>query len=124
MPFIEIIGFDQKPETRRRLSRELTSALAQSFGIGEDIVTVYFQSLQPGDYAHAGELAPPGEARTFIKVHAFPRDVALKREAARRMCEAAAGVLGAAPRNVIIYFFDRPAHDVAHGGVLACDLPA
>lgn len=121
VPFIEVTGFDQNQEVRRRLSRELTDALASSFSISEEIVTVYYFVLAPTDYAHAGVLAPAGEPRTFIKVHAFPREVALKREAARRMCEAAAGVLGLAPKNVIIYFFDRPAHDVAHAGVLASD---
>lgn len=121
MPFIEVTGFDQKEVIRRKLASGLTTALARAFGIGEDIVTVYFQPVDPLHYAHGGVLAPDGKERTFIKVHAFPREVALKREAARHMCEAASAALDVPSKNVVIYFFDRPAHDVAHAGVLASD---
>lgn len=123
MPFIEVLGFDQKEPIRRQLASGLTTALAQAFAISPDIVTVYFHQLDALHYAHKGVLAPEGRERTFIKVHAFPRDVALKREAARRMCETATGALDVPAKNVVIYFFDRPPHDVAHGGVLASDEP-
>jgi phenylpyruvate tautomerase PptA (4-oxalocrotonate tautomerase family) len=122
MPFIEITGFDQKEPVRRQLAAGVTRALAAAFGIDEEIVTVYFHPVDAAHYAHAGALAPPGPERTFIKVHAFARDVERKRAAARHMCEAAAATLQVPPKNVVIYFFDRPAHDVAHGGVLASDM--
>lgn len=124
LPFIEIWGFDQNDATRQRLSRDLTDALCRAFDIAPDIVTLYFQTLQPRDYAHAGVHSPEGSARTFIKVHAFARPVARKRAAARALCEAAAAALGVPAHDVILYFFDRPAHDVAHGGLLASDEPA
>lgn len=121
MPFIEITGVDHEDALRRRLSARLTGDLAEAFDISREIVTVYFQTIEPRDYAHAGELAPPAETRTFLKVHAFRRDVAMKRRAAKAMTDAFVATTGVDPKNVVIYFFDRDPQDVAHGGTLACD---
>ena len=121
MPFIEITGVAHEEEQRRRLSARLTESLAGAFGVSRDIVTIYFVPVAPGEYAHAGVLAPPGEIRSFLKVHAFRRDVALRRRAAQAMTEAFVEVTKADPKNVAIYFFDRDPQEVAHGGILACD---
>jgi len=121
MPFIEITGVDQKDELRGRLIARLTDGLAEAFDISREIVTVYFRPIAARDYAHAGELAPPAEIRNFLKVHAFRRDVAMKRRAAKAMTDAFVVTTGVDPKNVVIYFFDRDPQDVAHGGILACD---
>lgn len=100
----------------------MTEGLAAAFGIAPSIITVYFQPVDRGLYVHAGAAAAPQEAmRVFIKVHAFPRDVAMKRPAAASMTQAYAQATGVPPKSIAIYFLDRPAEDVAHGGVLACD---
>lgn len=122
MPFIEIIGFDQQIDDRRRLARDMTTAIAHAFGISEDIVTVYFHPIAPIHYAHAGHLAPPGPGRVFIKVHAFPRPEDLKAKAARDVCQSMVDI-GCSPKDVIIYFFDRERFDVAHAGVLQSTNP-
>lgn len=121
MPFIEITGSDHNDEQRRRLSQRLTAGLVEAFAIEPGIVTIYFQPVPAAGYAHAGQLAPPGAMRQFLKVHAFPRELALKRRAAKLLTVAVVEVTGAEAKNVIVYFFDREPHDVAHGGVLACD---
>lgn len=121
MPFIEITGADQHASVRERVAAGLTEALTRSWGIAPEIVTVYFQPVAPTHYAHAGSLAPPGESRHFLKVHAFAREIALKRDAARRMTDAFVAAVACSPKSVVIYFFDRERHDVAHAGELACD---
>ena len=121
MPFIEITGVAHDDEQRRRLSARLTQSLAGAFGISPDIITIYFLPVAAREYAHAGVLAPPGESRSFVKVHAFRRDVAMKRRAAQAMTEAFVESTQTDPKNVAIYFFDRDPQDVAHGGVLASD---
>lgn len=121
MPFLDITVFEHTPEQRGALSQKVTDALTQSWGISADIVTLYFQILREGECAHAGVVLPSSKARVFIKVHAFPREVALKRMAAARMTKAVSEELGIPPKSVAIYFLDRERHDVAHAGVLACD---
>lgn len=121
MPFIEITGVNHKDELRQSLSARLTDGIAEAFDISREIVTVYFLTVGPRDYAHAGKLAPQAEFRTFMKVHAFRRDVAMKRRAAKAMTDAFVATTGCDPKNVVIYFFDRDPQDVAHGGAMACD---
>lgn len=121
MPFLDITVFEHTTDQRRALSQQVTQALAQAWNIQADIVTLYFQVLQDNDCAHAGALVPCQEARVFVKVHAFPRTVALKRTAAADMTQAMAEVLHLPPKAIAIYFLDRAHHDVAHAGVLACD---
>lgn len=121
MPFIEITGAAHGEAQRRRLGARLTESLADAFGISPGIITIYFTPVAARDYAHAGVLAPPGEIRSFLKVHAFRRDVALKRRAAQVMTAAVVEATQSDPKNVAIYFFDREPEEVAHGGVLACD---
>lgn len=121
MPFIEITGSDQSEDERRRLCQRLTAGLSEAFGISGEIVTIYFHPVAPSGYAHAGVLAPPGEMRSFLKVHAFQRDTSLKRRAAQLLTAAFVDVTGSEAKNVVVYFFDRDPQDVAHGGVLASD---
>lgn len=121
MPFIEITGNDHSDELRKRLCARVTEGLAQAFDISPEIVTIYFHPLAARDYAHAGELAPRSAIRNFLKVHAFPREVALKRRAAKSMTDAFVETVGIDPNDVAIYFLDRDPESVAHGGVLACD---
>lgn len=121
MPFIEISGPDRDEPQRRLLGQRLSESLAEAFGVSLDIVTIYFQPVPASHYAHAGQLAPAVPMRNFLKVHAFPRELAKKRRAAESMTAAFVDVTGCAPKDVIVYFFDREPHDVAHGGVLASD---
>jgi phenylpyruvate tautomerase PptA (4-oxalocrotonate tautomerase family) len=121
MPFIEITGDDRVDSVRTQICAGLTTSLAQAFDISPEIVTVYFHTVATRDYGHAGALAPPAAIRNFLKVHAFPRELAMKRRAASSMTEAFVGATGIEPKNVVIYFFDRDPQDVAHGGILACD---
>lgn len=121
MPFVEITGIAQDEERRARLSARLTEGLAGAFAISRDIVTLYYLPVAASDYAHAGVLSPPGEIRTFVKIHAFRRDVAMKRLAAAAMTRAIVENTHADPKTIAIYFFDREPQDVAHGGVLASD---
>jgi phenylpyruvate tautomerase PptA (4-oxalocrotonate tautomerase family) len=121
MPFVEITGVAQQENQRRELSAGLTRTLADAFSIAPEIVTIYFLPVAASDYAHAGVLSPPGEIRNFIKVHAFPRAVALKRRAAQAMTAAFVAATQADPKIVVIYFFDRDPQDVSHGGILASD---
>ena len=121
MPFIEITGEDRSDSVRTQLCAKLTQSLAQAFDISPEIVTIYFHPIAARDYGHAGEFAPPVAIRNFLKVHAFPRELARKRRAARSMTEAFVEATGIEPKNVVIYFFDRDPQDVAHGGNLACD---
>lgn len=121
MPFIEITGDDRSDPVRKQLCARLTKSLAQAFDISPEIVTIYFHPVAARDYGHAGELAPRAAIRNFLKVHAFPRELAMKRRAARSMTDAFVEATSAAPKDVVIYFFDRDPQDVAHGGILACD---
>jgi phenylpyruvate tautomerase PptA (4-oxalocrotonate tautomerase family) len=121
MPFLDITVFEHTREERAALSQRLTEALTSAWGIPADIVTLYYQVLRDGDCAHAGALVPAREARVFIKVHAFPRPVALKREAAQAMCRACAELLRLPAKAIAIYFLEREHQDVSHAGVLALD---
>ncbi len=123
MPFLDITVFEHTAEQRRELSARATEALTEAWQISPDIVTLYYQVLRDSDCAHAGALVPANQARVFVKVHAFPRAVALKRDAAAAMTRAFAEVLQLPPKAIAIYFLDRERHDVAHGGVLATDEP-
>jgi phenylpyruvate tautomerase PptA (4-oxalocrotonate tautomerase family) len=121
MPFIEIVSPDAPREQRERLSERLTASLADAFGIKPEIVTIYYFPVAAHAHAHAGVLEPTGEMRSFLKVHAFERDVALKRTAAKRMTDVFVETMQVDAKSVVIYFFDRRPADVAHGGILACD---
>lgn len=122
MPFIEIYHFDLEPERRSRAARGATAALAEAFGIAPEIITIYFLTCGPGDYAHAGALpAPPGDRRMFVKVHAFPRPIEKLRTAAALMTAAIAEGCAVDPEHIAIYFYPRPPEEAAHGGRLASD---
>ena len=121
MPFLELTLFEHTRAQRSGLSQGLTNAVVQAWAIGADIVTLYFQVLGDDECAHAGALVPARDMRVFIKVHAFPRTLLQKREAARAMTQVVAEVLQLPPKSVAIYFLDRPHQDVSHAGVLAVD---
>ena len=121
MPFLDITVFEHSIDQRSALSEKLTLALTNAWSISADIVTLYFQVLRDHDCAHAGALVPSRDARVFVKVHAFPRPVHLKRHAADGMTRAIAEALDLPLKSIAIYFLDRERHDVSHAGVLAVD---
>jgi phenylpyruvate tautomerase PptA (4-oxalocrotonate tautomerase family) len=121
MPFIEILGPELAPVPRRAAARGMTQGLTEAFGIAAEIVTIYFQPVLAGHYVHAGTPLAGEAMRVFIKVHAFPREVAKKRRAAAAMTQAYAQATGVDAKSIAIYFLERAAEDVAHGGELACD---
>ncbi len=106
MPFIEITGSDHNEDQRRRLGQRLTEGLVDAFSIEPGIVTIYFQPVPPSAYVHAGQLAPPGAMRQFLKVHAFPRALPLKRRAARLLPQ---------PRHAVHVDLTDGEHHVARG---------
>lgn len=122
MPFLEIFDFASEPEMREAAGRSMTNALCEIYEIKPDIVTCYFVAFGPLAYMHGGQFSEESVGkRVFIKVHAFPRSVDLKRQAARSMTDAAARAYRVPAANVAIYFLDRAKEDVSHNGILACD---
>ncbi|WP_172329588.1 hypothetical protein [Mangrovicoccus sp. HB161399] len=117
MPFIEVTDSGPDQEKRAVAASGMTDGLCQAFGIKPEIVTVYYNSAPCYSYAHAGIFGENAEIfRIFIKVHAFPRDAAMKAEAARAITDAAVAAYGAAPKEVIVYFFDTLPSDAFHAG--------
>jgi phenylpyruvate tautomerase PptA (4-oxalocrotonate tautomerase family) len=122
MPFLEVFDFAEQVEAREAAGRRMTETLCEAYGIKPEIVTCYFVGFSANAYVHAGKKSEKLEdKRIFIKVHAFARSVDLRRVAARTMTEAAAAAYGVPASAIAIYFFDRSAEDVAHGGILASD---
>lgn len=122
MPFLEVVTFDRDIAARRRMAEAITQGLCASLDVSKDIVTIYFQTVDPEDYSHAGELATNGRRRIFVKVHAFARPLPYRRRAARTVCDAITASTDCDPRDIAIYFFDRQPHEVAHSGTLEVDL--
>lgn len=117
MPFIEVHDFEPSPETRESATKLITDGLCSAFGINPEIVTIYYYSTPHYCYGHAAKHGSNAEKfRIFAKVHAFPREHGLKRQAAENMTRAIATCYGADPGDVIIYFFDRDPADAFHGG--------
>jgi phenylpyruvate tautomerase PptA (4-oxalocrotonate tautomerase family) len=124
MPFIEVLGFERDAARRRAASERMTSGLAEAYGIGEDIISVYFITFDGASYAHAGRLSPGAEhERVLIKVHAYARDEDKRAAAARALTGAVAGASGLRPKNVAVYFLERTPAEVAHEGVLESRRP-
>jgi phenylpyruvate tautomerase PptA (4-oxalocrotonate tautomerase family) len=122
MPFLEISAFDPVYRRRGELSLALTQALAAAYGIKKEIISIYYFRFDREDYAHAGRHPPPAvDQRTFIKLHAFRRDIEMRRAAARALTAAVVDVAGADPESVILYFLEREKDEVAHAGQLASD---
>jgi phenylpyruvate tautomerase PptA (4-oxalocrotonate tautomerase family) len=120
MPLLELSAFDPVYRRRADLSPALTEALSKAYGIGKEIITVYYFRIDRQEYAHAGAIPPAAaDQRLFIKLHAFRRDRAKRQAAAEALTEAVVGITGIERESVIIYFFDREPDEVAHGGTLA-----
>ena len=122
MPFIEIQGPPLCREARAALARGTTDALVAAYAIDPGIVTTYFMDVVPGSYAHGGALGDPDEAqRVFVKVYAFRRPIARRREAARTITDAICRATGWVGRNVVVYFLEVAPAAAAHAGRLHSD---
>lgn len=60
----------------------------------------------------------------IVTIQQFPRDLAQKRELARRITEAFAEVYGAKPESVQVFFSEVDGESWAKGGVMGCDTPS
>lgn len=117
MPFIELYDFEPAPEVRAVATRRITDGLCSAFGIKPEIVTIYYLSTPHYSYGHAAKHGTSAEKfRIFAKVHAFPRDQAMKQQAACEITDAISAAYGASPDDVVVYFFDRSPADVFHAG--------
>lgn len=122
MPFIEILGPSVPANARIRAAADMTKALSEAYGISENIITTFFQHFEGHFYAHAGKTAvEPSASRIFVKIHAFPRPVGLKRDAALALTRAGVAAFGCAPSDLIIYFLETHPESVAHSGTLQSD---
>ena len=122
MPFVEILAAPADAAARARLARSVTDGITRGFGVGPETVTIYVLPIEPGCYAHAGEMGTTtGAQRLFVKIHAFRRDVAKRRAVAASVTAAVAAALDADPADVAVYFLEREADEVAHGARLASD---
>lgn len=59
----------------------------------------------------------------IVTIQQFPRDLAQKRELARRITEAFEEVYGARPESVQVFFQEVDGEHWARGGVMGCDTP-
>lgn len=57
----------------------------------------------------------------IVTIQQFPRDLAQKRELARRITEAFADVYGAAEESVQVFFNEVDGENWAKAGVMGCD---
>jgi phenylpyruvate tautomerase PptA (4-oxalocrotonate tautomerase family) len=122
MPFIEVFDFSAIDEQRRQAADAITGGLQQAFAINAQIITTYFLEITPRDYAYGGVLMPgPLVERIFIKIHALRRPAEQKRKAASLVSPGVAAAYGINPSDIAIYFFDREADEIAHGGQLEID---
>ncbi len=122
MPFVEVHDFDVPPEQRRRATQSITGALSAAFAITDAITSVYFCDHGGERYGHAGIFpAPPEDRRVFVKVHAFRRDAAKRRDAARGITDGLSVAYALPVERIAVYFLDRASDEVAHGGILASD---
>lgn len=121
MPYLEILGPPADTDAKAKLTHNVTEAIMAGFGVGPETVTIYFLPISPGDYAHAGQLGGGPGQRILVKIHAFRRDVAKRRDVARAVTEAIALSLAANPDAIAVYFLDRDRDEVAHAGHLASD---
>lgn len=123
MPFLEVNDFPgpdgREPSCRPGAARRMTDALAECWRIDAGIISCYFQHYSPHAYAHAGVMpAPEGTRRIFVKLHAIARSAQMRRAAAAAVTRAAAESYGVPEKAVVIYFFERAADEIAHGGIL------
>jgi len=121
MAFIEIVGFDVSYERRSLVFQQITDELTRILDVSSDTISIYYFSVAPADYAHAGTLACAARRRIFIKVHLLSRSGAIVRAAAKSIAEIVAAGFDHDLRDVAIYFLSRQPEEVAHGGTLESD---
>jgi len=113
---IEVLAPGDIRDRASAAAPDMCGALASAWGISEQIVTVYIPSVPVDGYVQAGQ--PDGTPRRlFIKLHAFRRSKAARRSAAKAITDALVST-GVPAADIIVYFLDRSADEVAHGGVL------
>ncbi len=122
MPFVELLAPPVDDATRQHVATAVTQAVCDAFAVGPEIVTIYVLPVAPSCYAHAGRLAAAGPQCVFVKVHAYRRTADARRRLAAAMTAPLARLFGIPDAAVVLYFLDRAKDEVAHDGVLACDL--
>ena len=122
MPYVEVLAPQAPIQRKAALARSVTDGLMSSFGVTADTVTLYFLTIAPDDYAHAGTMGA-GDAgqRILLKVHAFRRSEAERRAAAAALTRSVCNAYGVPGADVAAYFFDREKDEVAHDSKLASD---
>jgi phenylpyruvate tautomerase PptA (4-oxalocrotonate tautomerase family) len=122
MPYIEVLAPPASPRSKASLAKSVTDCLMSAFGVGAETITLYFLPINPGEYAHAGEMGVQGIGqRILLKVHAFRRSQAERRAAAVGLTRGVCAAYGVPGDNVAVYFFDRDRSEVAHDSRLASD---
>jgi phenylpyruvate tautomerase PptA (4-oxalocrotonate tautomerase family) len=130
MPYLEIVARRERVLDDARLStfvRDATQCVSSVFDVDSNSITLFFLRLDDHAYAHDGVLAthlPEDDSRAqrvFVKVHAYARPVELRRALAAALTPLLAGYFEAPPDRVAVYFFERSADEVAHGGKLSAD---
>ena len=122
MPYVEILAPPAPPESKAALAKSVTAGLMSTFGVGAETITLYFLSVAPGDYAHAGKMgAQSAGQRILLKVHAFRRSVAERRTAAIALTQGVCTAYGVPGTDVAVYFLDRERDEVSHDSRLASD---
>ena len=122
MPYVEVLAPPVTLDSRAALAKSVTDGLISAFGVAAETVTLYFVPIWPGDYAHAGEMGPKGLGqRILLKVHAFRRSEAERRDAAAALTRGVCAAYGVPGHDVAVYFLDRDRSEVAHDSRLACD---
>jgi phenylpyruvate tautomerase PptA (4-oxalocrotonate tautomerase family) len=122
MPFVEILAPATSASVKQSAIHGITQGIMSAFAVGADTVTVFFVSVAPGDYAHAGSLGANGRGqRVLVKLHAFRRTLQQRRAAAEAVTAAVATAYAMPAEDIAVYFFDRGPDEVAHAGRMACD---
>jgi phenylpyruvate tautomerase PptA (4-oxalocrotonate tautomerase family) len=123
MPYIEILGPPLDSAIKARAVHCLTRSLEEGFSVPVEAITVYFVPVLAENYGHAGEMSysDDADARVLVKVHAYRRDVALRRRVAQEITDTIEQVCGTQRKRIAVYFFEREQNEVAHAGQLACD---
>lgn len=122
MPYVEILAPPLPAERRQQVANAVTEGICCAFAVGPETVTLYFLDIAPGAYAHAGLMGGLAEEqRIFVKVHAYRRGIAARRDAAAALTTPLAALYGITPKALAVYFLDRATDEVAHAGLLAAD---
>jgi phenylpyruvate tautomerase PptA (4-oxalocrotonate tautomerase family) len=122
MPYVEILAPPVSLHGKTLLAKSITNGLMSAFGVAAQTITLYFLPVQPGDYAHAGEIGTRDLGqRILLKVHAFRRSETERRAAAVALTEGVCAAYGVPGSDVAVYFLDRQKNEVAHDSKLASD---